>query len=85
MRGSLERVRREYRDLERDASRLDEARARELRRAQDNWERSVRQMPGSATLGEAALRMRGPTAELQAATEQMSAAVQCPGGPVGQQ
>ncbi|MGH7471947.1 MAG: hypothetical protein ACRENP_28685 [Longimicrobiales bacterium] len=85
MRHSLERVRREYRDLEKHASRLDEARARNLRHAQENFERAVRDMPGSATLGEAASKMRGPNAELQAASEQMSSAVQCPGGPVGQQ
>jgi hypothetical protein len=84
MRKAIERVRREHRDLERDAERLDKARARELKRAQENWDRSVRQMPGSATLGEAAMRMRGPTAELRAASEQMSAAVQCPSGPTGQ-
>ena len=83
MRSAIERVRREHKDLEKEARRLDKARAQELERAQSNFERSVRELPGAATLGEAATRMRGPTAELQAASEQMSAAVPCP-GPTGQ-
>jgi hypothetical protein len=78
VRSSLERVRREYRDLSQQAKRLDAARARDLERAQQNFERAVRDVPGKATLGEARTQLSGPAAELRAASEQMSTSVQCP-------
>jgi phage-related tail protein len=83
VRRSLDRVRREYRDLAQEAKRLDAARARDLERAQENFDRAVRAVPGKATLGEARTKLSGPAAELRAASEQMSASVQCPGGATG--
>jgi hypothetical protein len=79
VRASLDRVRREYKALSKDAQRLDAARAQDLERAEKNFERSIQELPGKATLAEAQTRLAGPAAELRAASDQMSASAQCSG------
>jgi hypothetical protein len=85
LRRGWQRVQEEYHDLADDARQLNEARARDLKRASDNLQRAINQIPPNATVAEAATMLRGPAAEFEAASQQMRASVQCPSTPTGQQ
>ena len=80
VRKSMDRVRKEYNALSKDAKKLDAARARDLETAEKNFERSIQDLPGKATIAEAQTRLAGPAAELRAASDQMSASAQCSAG-----
>jgi hypothetical protein len=85
LRQSWQRVQREYHDLADEAHELNEARAAELKRASEKLQRAIDEIPANATLAEAALLLRGPAAEFEAASQLMRASVQCPSAPTGQQ